>query len=394
MSSLHDLCQTNRISRIRFTSLGWLLGIGFISLALALPGCGGGGSSFQSGPTKASVGQMIFNDTTLSTPPGQSCASCHSQANHFTDARKTVTSEGAVKGRFGSRQAPSAAYMAFSPKFHFDATEQDYLGGQFWDGRAGTLEDQAKAPFLNPSEMNNANAVTVVAKVKAGPAAAGLKALYGANIFDNSDAAYSAIVNAIAEFERTSTFAPFSSKYDAYLKGQATLSPAEARGLQVFNDPKKGNCAACHPSAVGPHGEPPLFTDFSYDNLGLPKNPKNPFYTQSPTFNPAGAAFVDEGLYNNTKREIDRGRFKVPTLRNLAQTGPYFHNGVFSTLEQVVLFYNTRDLGGFAPPEEPRNENHEELGNLGLTSAESSDLVEFLKTLTDGYTAGSPFGRP
>ena len=394
MELLKATTQSSYFLRDRFTTMGWLLGLGFIGLTFVLPGCGGGGSGFQPATAKAALGQMLFNDTTLSNPPGQACASCHAQTDHFTDPRKTITSEGAIKGRFGSRQAPSAAYMAYSPKFHFDSGEQDYLGGQFWDGRAATLEDQAKAPFLNPSEMNNANAAAVVAKVKAGQAAAGLRAIYGSSVFDNVDVAYNAIANAIAEFERTPTFAPFSSKYDAFLKGQATLSPAEARGLKVFNDPKKGNCAACHPSTVGAHGEPPLFTDFSYDNIGLPKNPKNPFYTQSPKFNPAGAAFVDEGLYNTTKREQDRGRFKVPSLRNLAETGPYFHNGVFTTLEQVVLFYNTRDLGGFPPPEEPRNENHEELGNLGLEDSEASDLVAFLKTLTDGYSAAPQYGRP
>lgn len=276
-------------------------------------------------------------------------------------------------------------YMSFSPEFGFDPEAGDYIGGQFWDGRAANLEEQAKGPFLNPAEMHNGSRQEVVDKIRTGPLADAFMKVYGKDIFNDTDKAYDALANAIAAFERTDAFHPFSSKYDWYLKGKVKLSAAEQRGLEVFENPAKGNCAACHPSRPGPHGEPPLFTDFSYDNIGLPKNPNNPFYSQPTWNNPDGNAFVDFGLRKTTTRPDDAGRFKVPTLRNIAQTGPYFHDGVFATLADVVRFYNQRDLGGFPDPECDQGVNHDELGNLHLTAQEQTDLVTFLSTLTDGY---------
>jgi cytochrome c peroxidase len=337
--------------------------------------------------TKEALGEFLFRDASLSTPPGQSCATCHDPDHHFVDSRGTVTSAGAVDGRFGNRNSPTAAYAMFSPEFHFDLEAQDYIGGQFWDGRASNLEEQAKGPFLNHSEMNNDSKAEVVQKVQSSTAQFGMRAIYGDDIFNNVDTAYDAIADAIAAFERLPQVSPFSSKYDAYLAGNAILTPAEARGLEIYNDPDQGNCAACHPSAPSEDGTPPLFTDFSYDNLGLPRNFLNPFYTQDPAFNPAGDNFVDEGLFNTTKREDDRGRFKVPTLRNIAETGPYFHNGIFISLKQVIDFYNQRDTGEFGAPEEPLGVNEEELGNLGLSEQDKLDMIAFLMTLTDGYTA-------
>jgi cytochrome c peroxidase len=364
--------------------LRYCCGVVFITGVLAVSGCGNDGI----GPvvfSREALGEFIFNDTSLSTPPGQACATCHNPASHFVDNRGTVTSAGAVTGRFGNRQSPSAAYAAFSPDFHFDLDAQDYIGGQFWDGRAADLEEQAKGPFLNPSEMNNANKAEVVQKVQSGQAAAGMKAIYGNDIFSHVDKAYDAIAEVIAAFERTEKVSPFTSKYDAYLAGHATFTAEEARGLQAYNDPEVGNCAACHPSTPLPDGTPPLFTDYSYDNLGVPRNYLNPFYTQSAQFNPDGDNFVDEGLFKTTKREDDRGRFKVPTLRNIAATAPYFHNGAFSSLRQVVDFYSDRDTGMFGDPEEPQGVNDTELGKLGLTDQSKSDIVAFLRTLTDGY---------
>ncbi len=334
---------------------------------------------------KADLGKDLFFDTTLSSPGGQSCATCHVTSTKFTDSRGTVTSEGVLPGIFGNRQTPSAMYMQFSPVFGFDADAQDYIGGQFWDGRAATLEEQAKGPFLNPGEMHNSTKLEVVTKVMTGAFAEKFKAVFGQDIFNDTDRAYNALAEAIAAFERTDAFHPFSSKYDLFLKNKLSLTAEEMRGLAIFEDPAKGNCAACHPNRPGPNGQPPLFTDFSYDNIGLPKNPLNPFYAQPIWHNPAGASFIDVGLSATTGRPDDIGRFKVPTLRNIAATAPYFHNGVFTTLEDVVQFYNERDLGGFNPPEVPTGVNHDELGNLHLTTQEKADLVTFLGTLTDGY---------
>ena len=150
---------------------------------------------------------------------------------------------------------------------------------------------------------------------------------------------------------------------------------------------QKGDCAACHPSKPGEDGRPPLFTDFTYDNLGVPKNPENPFYYLPKEFNPAGVDFVDLGLGGVLNKPEENGKFKVPSLRNIAITGPYFHNGFFKTLRQVVVFYNTRDVGPWPAPEVRENVNRDELGDLGLTEQEIDDIVTFLKTLTDGYEA-------
>ena len=357
-------------------------GIGIFLIGIFSSGCGGATSDSV---TKASLGRDLFFDTSLSNPAGQSCGTCHSANRSFTDPRAGITSEGALTGIFGSRQSNTAMYMAFSPEFKFDTTIQDFIGGQFWDGRAKNLEEQAKAPFLNPGEMHNASKQEVVDKVRTGLFAQKFQLIFGNDIFNDTDKAYDAIADAIATFERTDVFQPFSSKYDAFLKGKATLSASEGRGLVVFESPTKGNCAKCHPSQPGPNGEPPLFTNFKYDNIGIPRNLSNPFYTQPAWQNPDGTGFIDVGLSKTTGRPQDAGRFKIPTLRNIAMTAPYFHNGVFTTLEDAVLFYDQRDLGGFAVPEVLQGVNRVDMGSLHLTEQEKQDLVEFMRTLTDGF---------
>jgi cytochrome c peroxidase len=157
------------------------------------------------------------------------------------------------------------------------------------------------------------------------------------------------------------------------------------RGLALFENEKKGRCAECHPSRLGLNHEPPLFTDFTYDNLGVPKNPESPYYYLPKSLNPNGTKFVDLGLGGVVNKPEENGKFRVPSLRNVAVTAPYMHNGIFKTLRQVVVFYNTRDVGPWPAPEVPQNVNHEELGNLGLTEQEVDDIVAFLSTLTDGY---------
>lgn len=261
------------------------------------------------------------------------------------------------------------------------------IGGQFWDGRAPDLPSQAKFPLVNPIEMNNASLAVVVNTVKNGPAAIALKNLYGATIFSNADNAINAIVDAISEFEHTPQVSPFSSLYDAFLSGSAQLSITQLQGLALFNG--KAGCSGCHTSSPLPDGTPALFTNFCYANLGLPRNKNNPYYTIPARYNPLGASFLDNGLGNTTGRAADAGNFMTPSLRNVAVRPPYFHNGVFSTLKQVVHFYNTRDLGGFDPPEVPSTEDLTELGNLKLTDAEENEIVAFLGTLSDGYTTPS-----
>jgi cytochrome c peroxidase len=354
------------------------------------------------------LGRLLFFDAGLSEPPGQACATCHEPGHAFTDPdSKRPTSKGVHRDRFGSRNTPSAMYMAFSTPIHFDEKEQLYLGGQFWDGRAASLEEQAKGPFLNPVEMANPDKRTVVEKVRASSRLAPrFDQLWGAGALDDVDIAYDRIAAAIAAFERSPELAPFTSKYDAYLAGKVKLSAAELRGLQLFEDEKKGNCAACHPSQRGPKGEPPLFTDFSYDNLGVPRHPDNPFYKQAKAFNGDGGRHVDLGLGAVVKKPSENGKFKVPTLRNVDLTAPYMHNGYFTSLAAVVAFYNDRDAKRrcrsqateaeamkrrcWPAPEVAANVNKDEMGRLGLTKREIEDIVAFMRTLTDGYEPAPP----
>lgn len=365
-----------------------LLAFGSLGTLLGLISCGGQGRSVSStGPfTKSSLGKALFFDTSLSNPKGMSCATCHSPSRAFTDPRAgSPTSQGVVPGLFGFRKAPSISYMAFSPPFvagtAVDGTSA--TGGQFWDGRASDLQAQAKFPLVNPIEMNNVSLDAVVSTVKNGPEAGALRQIYGPKIFNDPAAAINAIVDAIAAFEKSPEVSPFTSKYDAFLKGTAQLSATELRGLAAFNG--KGGCSGCHTSSPLPDGTPPLFTNFCYANIGLPKNPANPYYSIPLKYNPLGAAFVDNALGTTTGKPDDAGNFMTPPLRNVALKGPYFHNGYFNTLAEVVNFYNSRDLGGFPVAEVPQTMDTTELGNLQLTSQEQSDIVSFLLTLTDGY---------
>ncbi len=367
-----------------------------------LAACGGGDSPPPPAPTQTppppitpqagtmeELGRALFFDANLSQPAGQACASCHDPAAGFADPDQgSPTSEGAVAGRFGGRNAPTAAYAFLSPAFAFTSDPADpltlfYQGGQFLDGRALDLVEQARGPFLNPIEMNNPDKAAVVNKVRNSSYAGIFVYLFGANAFDDVDTAYDNIAAAIAEFEKSAEMNPFSSRFDAYQAGLVTLTAQEALGLDVFRN--KGKCAGCHtiPDVLpNPTAPPASFTNFRYFNLGVPKNPNNPFYTQDPAFNPDGASFVDYGLGGAVKVAAENGKFKTPTLRNIALTAPYMHNGVFNTLEEVVDFYNDNSV--FTP--EVDNDITPDVGGLDLTPEEKAALVAFLKMLTDGYT--------
>jgi cytochrome c peroxidase len=346
------------------------------------------------------LGKNLFFDKNLSDPPGQSCATCHAPEVGWTGPDSIVNLhgsvyEGALAGQFGDRRPPTAAYAGESPILYFDEEEGLWIGGMFWDGRAtgwrlgDPLAEQALGPFLNPVEQNLPNAAEVVARVE--------KSAY-AGLFEqeckdasDTDAKYDCIGYAIAAYERSHEVNPFTSKYDYYLKGQAKLTGQELRGLELFNG--KAQCSACHLSEPGPNGEPPLFTDFTYDNLGIPKNPDNPIYAEHPDYVDPGlggflknAGFTDPAVYGP-----EMGKHKVPTLRNIdLRTSKKFvkaygHNGYFKSLLDIVHFYNTRDVKMWPAPEVPENVNSDELGNLGLTRGEENALVAFMQTLSDGY---------
>ena len=330
---------------------------------------------------KIALGKNIFNDTNLSNPIGQACASCHSQETGFSDPNHSIVSPGAVSTNFGNRNAPNLAYNVLSPSRYYNTVDETFVGGLFLDGRSPNLQEQLIHPMLNPAEMNNASIAQVVAKIKQSSYYSQLVSIYGNSTFDQDILSY--VADALMQFERSSEVNTYTSKYDYYLQGRATLSLEERKGLVLFEG--KAKCALCHVTEPDPIQKKVLFTDFTYDNLGVPKNPNNPFYTQS--LNPLGNNYIDLGIGAIVSNPNHNGKFKVPSLRNVAVSAPYFHNGAITTLENVVRFYNKRDLntGEFALPEVPQNVNIEELGNLQLTNEEEQNVVAFLKTLTDGY---------
>lgn len=337
---------------------------------------------------REALGKRLFFDASLSEPEGQSCSSCHNPQAAFSSPQLfplAPVTEGAHRGLFGNRNAPTVKYAAYIPARSFDEKEETFVGGLFLDGRENSLEDQASGPVFNPVEMGVSTSEDFYKKLKIQQYQLPFESVFGENSFSSAKNALTSFTQAVAAYQRSSELNPFSSKYDAYLNGKAVLSEQEKRGLNIFEDEDKGNCAACHPNKPNKNKQPPLFTDFTYDNLGVPANPNNPFYEQNKKFNSAGKSYIDNGLGNIVKDKKQNGKFRVPTLRNIEKTAPYMHNGVFSTLDEVVDFYNTRDVNDWPKAEVELNVNKDELGDLKLTKKEEQDLVVFLKTLTDGY---------
>jgi cytochrome c peroxidase len=386
------------------------------------------------------LGRLLFFDTSLSARKNQSCATCHAPEAGWVGGKEAVNIsgavyEGSIGGRFGSRKPPSAAYATFAPSLtrlpghhggmaHHGAMghamarrhHQAFLGGNFWDGRAtgerlgSPAADQAMGPFLNPVEHALPDARTLVERVCTAEYATLFKEVWGADACGNADTAYGYIALSIAAYEGSSEVNQFSSKYDAFLAGRAQLTAEETRGLQLFAG--RAGCAACHPHR-GTRSVPPLFTDFTFDNLGLPPNPDNPIYRDRVS-NPKGTEWRDEGLGGFLRTSATYaaeaaahvGKHRVPTLRNVdlrpapAFVKAYGHNGYFKSLEAIVHFYNTRDVlpecgnrmerpgvDCWPAPEIAANVNRVELGALRLTPQEEAAVVAFLRTLSDGYMA-------
>lgn len=371
------------------------------------------------------LGESLFFDENLSTPPGQSCATCHAPEVGFTGPDSDINNDtavypGAVHTRFGNRKPPTAAYGGDSPVLYIDGGEGLWIGGMFWDGRAtgwtlgDPLAEQAMGPFLNPLEQNNPNALYVCLKVAGSDYASLFEQVWGPGslaplfIKKNLELTYERIALSISAYEHSAEVNPFTSKYDAYLAGSVTLTDQEAWGLELFEG--EAMCSACHISEPGPGGEPPLFTDFTYDNIGVPRNLDNPFYSMPRKWNPDGEDWIDPGLggflkgagYDPEVYEPEWGKHKVPTLRNVdkrpypAFVKAYGHNGFFKSLEEITRFYNTRDVAVWPDPEVSENVNTDELGNLGLSADEEAAIVAFMKTLTDGYVLpnGAPPAHP
>ena len=328
---------------------------------------------------KAALGSAIFHDTSLSNPPGQSCATCHDPAKAFADPGKD-TSPGALEGKVGNRNAPSLMYLKYVMPFGKEEWSTEWRGGFFWDGRANTLQEQARGPILNPLEMNNT--VEGAAKaLKAAGYAPLIKSLYGD--LNDDEAWVDAATDALAEFQLTDTFAPFTSKFDYSEAGLVKLTKQEERGHQIFN--AKGMCIDCHSGRFDAHN---IFTQFKFHNILVPKNPGLGFYDLPKDSNPDGRKYIDPGLANNPHltgedKKQAFGQFRSPSLRNVAITAPYMHNGVFKTLREVIQFYNKME--NFWPAETFENQSRMINTQLNLTPEEIQALVAFLKTLTDGY---------
>jgi cytochrome c peroxidase len=407
------------------TSRKWWLVLGPVALAAAL-GLGPAVAGAQALTPAQQLGKQLFFDESLSINGNQACAACHAPASGWTGPDASINAhgavyEGSVPGRFGNRKPPSSAYATPSPILHLERGM--FVGGNFWDGRATGLRlgspsaEQALGPFLNPLEQALPSPADVVGLVCTGGYSALFLQVCGAAACDPASvqAAYDCVGLSIAAYEGSPEVNQFSSKYDAVVAGTARLTREEQQGLAVFMG--KGKCSRCH--VATPRGRPALFTDYTYDNLGVPRNPENPFYDE-PAFNPAGLGWLDLGLGGFLATQGDPqwaalaaasyGKHKVPTLRNVDAWDPalgprvkaYSHNGWFKSLESIVHFYNTRDVlpmcpggsyteaqalaaGCWPPPEIPRNVNTKELGNLGLSAAEEAALVAFMRTLTDGF---------
>lgn len=357
------------------------------------------------------LGGLIYRDENLSANQNQSCMTCHHPSAGFADPENLKNpidfpvSDGSDPTLFGGRNAPTAAYSGFSPVFSGNPVE-GYVGGMFWDGRAtgltlgDPLAEQAQGPFTNPVEMALLDDAAVVSAVASAKYVNLFLSVFPYTDFNDVQGTFDNIAHAIAAFERSSAVTRFNSKFDKFWAAcrragidvstidtttdpetlpQGILTSLQLTGLALFNDIDKGNCAACHVTTdyVDSAGNvlPPLFTDFTFDNLGIPTNPR--------VFELAGGAPPDLGLGGRLNEPTEYGKFKVPTLRNVAHTAPYGHNGYFPTLKEVVNFYNTRDVNVWDAPEVPENVNVDELGNLGLTRREELAIVTFLRSLSD-----------
>jgi cytochrome c peroxidase len=340
----------------------------------------------------AGLGRAMFFDPSLSASGKISCATCHDPKFAYGPSEASAVAQGGRDGRQrGHRAVPSLRYLQSAPAFtehYFDAettgsdsTDNGPTGGLTWDGRADRGRQQARLPLLSPYEMGNANAEAVLKSAMRAGYAGEIRRLSRGNAFDTILEAFEAFEQEPAEFY------PYSSKYDAYLAGKESLNERERKGLQLFSDPAKGNCAQCHPATRGATGTPPPFTDFGLIAIGVPRNPEIPAN--------ADAAWFDLGLCGPDRMDFrDRpeycGRFRAPTLRNVALRRSFFHNGVYHTLREAVRFYVTRDPAVADLPDRYR-------GNLEtgppfpthpkdkptLSDAEIDDVLQFLNTLTD-----------
>jgi cytochrome c peroxidase len=357
------------------------------------------------------LGKRMFLDPALSASGKMSCATCHDPKYAYGPAPgRAIALGGPRMNRSGTRTVPSLRYLrevpAFQEQYKFLDGDLGPIGGLMWDGRAASLAQQAKLPLFAANEMANAGPADVARKLAQAAYAPQFKALFGADIFKNPAQAFAAGLTALVAFQQVpEEFFPYSSRYDAYLRGDLDLTEQEERGADLFKDPDKGNCASCH-LGTSRDGVPPPFTDFDFVNVGVPRNPRLPAN--------ANSRYYDLGLCGPQRPDLAKkrdlcGYFQSPTVRNTAIRDAFFHNGIYSNLRQVMQFYNERDLH----PEKfyPRNPDgsvhrYDDMpagypddidhdppldrkpGQApALTDADIEDIIAFLKTLTDADVA-------
>ena len=360
----------------------------------------------------AQLGQQIFFDPSLSASGRLSCASCHSPSHAYSSPGGGAAPRGGERlDRPPLRTVPSLRYLEATPRFtrHYyvdhgnELEDEGAAGGFMLDGRADSLHAQALIPWLDAAEMGNRNLPELAQRLQRAPYAVQLRQLFGERLFEQPRQAVAAAALAVEQFElQDLSFHPYSSRYDAYLAGSAVLTDQELRGLSLFTDPRKGNCAECHPNSPGAGGRAPDFTDYAYHALGVPRNRKLAAN--------ADPRFYDLGLCGPRRHDLQAetaycGYFKTPTLRNAARRGQFFHNGRFTTLEEVLHFYVERDTAPqrWYPTQDGRVRRFDDLPRVyrsnvdtsdgplnrargqapALTSAEIVDLAAFLRTLDD-----------
>ena len=294
---------------------------------------------------RVALGKRIFFDKNLSEPAGTSCATCHDPAHGFAGNNGSTVgvAQGSRAGHFAARNTPSVMYLKYARRFHLhweeDAPLVDAYGGFFWDGRVDELADVPKQPLLNPNEMNNASSADLLVKIEHSEYAQEFRREFGPQ--DDAEHAVHALGEALAAYLTSPELAPFSSKYDQFIQHRAELSALEARGLALFKDSAKGGCAECHKLNDSiPKPERSLFTDYGFDAVGVPRNTKLAVNRDAEHFD-LGLCARPNPRFNSDSPEFC-GAFRTPSLRNVALRESFMHNGVFTSLRDVVSFYASR----------------------------------------------------
>lgn len=357
------------------------------------------------------LGRSMFFDPALSASGKMACSSCHDPKYAYGPRPgHAIAMGGPHLDRAGARAIPSLRYLRDIPQFQeqyrFADGDLGPIGGLMWDGRAANLQEQAKLPLLAANEMANASAEQVGRRLARASYASQFATLFGKEVLQDPLKTFAAGMRALEAFQQVpQEFYPYSSRYDAYLRGDIDLTEQEERGAALFKDPAKGNCASCH-LGISRDGIPPPFTDFDFVNVGVPRNPRLPAN--------ADPKYFDLGLCGPDRHDLAAkhdlcGFFRSPSVRNTAIRDAYFHNGVFSTLRQVLDFYNERDLhpekfysrnpdGSVhqyddLPRGYPDDIDHDPPLDRkpgaapALTDADIDDIIAFLKTLTDADVA-------